>query len=118
MNAAGVEAWDARGLLAAITNQTSSPFLPNGARCSASKRPDSTYGPVQIVIDCEDHSSKLGTESKPRGVRHLLDHSGSSVPLAVFHLAACLAALAIIGLIYSLTVIVHARKSTGYQPDA
>lgn len=37
--------------------------------------------------------------------------------LAVFHLAACLAALAIIGLIYPLTVIVHARKSTGYQPD-
>jgi hypothetical protein len=37
--------------------------------------------------------------------------------LAVSHLAACLAALAIIGLIYSLTVIVHARKST-YQPDA
>lgn len=38
--------------------------------------------------------------------------------LAVSHLAACLAALAIIGLTYSLTVIVHARKSTGYQPDA
>jgi hypothetical protein len=37
--------------------------------------------------------------------------------LAVSHLAASLAVLAIIGLIYSLTVIVHARKST-YQPDA
>jgi hypothetical protein len=32
------------------------------------------------------------------------------------HLAACLGALAIVGLIYSLTVIVHAKKST-YQPD-
>lgn len=38
--------------------------------------------------------------------------------LAISHLAACLAALAIIGLIYSLTVIVHARKSSGYRPDA
>jgi len=38
--------------------------------------------------------------------------------LAVSHLAACLVVLAIVGLIYSLTVIVHARKSTGYQPDA
>jgi hypothetical protein len=37
--------------------------------------------------------------------------------LAVSHLNACLAALAIIGLVYSLTVIVHARKAT-YQPDA
>ena len=37
--------------------------------------------------------------------------------LAVSHLAASLAVLAIIGLVYSLTVIVHARKST-YQPDA
>jgi hypothetical protein len=36
--------------------------------------------------------------------------------LAVSHLAASLAVLAIIGLVYSLTVIVHARKST-YQPD-
>lgn len=38
--------------------------------------------------------------------------------LAVSHLAACLGALALIGLVYSLTVIVHARKSTGYHPDA
>jgi hypothetical protein len=38
--------------------------------------------------------------------------------LAVSHLAGCLAALAVIGLAYSLTVIVHASKSTGYQPDA
>jgi len=38
--------------------------------------------------------------------------------LAVTHLAACLAALAIMGLIYSLTVIMHARKSSGYHPDA
>jgi hypothetical protein len=36
--------------------------------------------------------------------------------LAVSHLAASLAVLAIIGLVYSLSVIVHARKST-YQPD-
>jgi hypothetical protein len=42
-----------------------------------------------------------------------------SIPwLAVSHLAACLVALAISGLIYSLTVIVHARKQTGYRPDA
>jgi hypothetical protein len=38
--------------------------------------------------------------------------------LAVLHLAECVGALAVIGLIYSLTVIVHAGKSTGYQPDA
>jgi hypothetical protein len=38
--------------------------------------------------------------------------------LAVSHLATSLAAFAIIGLIYSLTVIVHARKSLGYQSDA
>jgi len=37
---------------------------------------------------------------------------------AAWHLAALLGALAVVGLIYSLTVIVHARKSTGYQPDA
>lgn len=37
---------------------------------------------------------------------------------AASHLAACLGALAVCGLIYSLTVIVHARKSTGYEPDA
>lgn len=36
----------------------------------------------------------------------------------VSHLAACLGALAICGLIYSLTVIRHARKQTGYHPDA
>ncbi len=35
---------------------------------------------------------------------------------AISHLAASLAVLAIIGSIYSLTVIVHARKSI-YQPD-
>jgi len=38
--------------------------------------------------------------------------------LAVSHLAACLATLAGIGTIYSLTVILHARKPAGYQPDA
>jgi len=38
--------------------------------------------------------------------------------LAVLHLAACLGALATIGLLYSLTVIRHARKTTGYRPDA
>ena len=37
---------------------------------------------------------------------------------AASHLSACLGALAIIGLIYSLTVIAHAKKQTGYQPDA
>ena len=37
---------------------------------------------------------------------------------AVSHLAACLGALAVLGLLYALTVIVHARKQTGYQPDA
>jgi hypothetical protein len=38
--------------------------------------------------------------------------------LAVSHLGVCLATVAIVGMIYSLTVIVHARKQTGYQPDA
>jgi hypothetical protein len=38
--------------------------------------------------------------------------------LAVSPLAVCLAVLAIVGLIYSLTVIAHAGRSTGYQPDA
>lgn len=38
--------------------------------------------------------------------------------LTMAHLAGCLGALALIGLIYSLTVTVHARKSTGYHPDA
>jgi hypothetical protein len=38
--------------------------------------------------------------------------------LEVSHLAACLAALAMIGAIYSLTVIVHASGETGYRPDA
>lgn len=37
--------------------------------------------------------------------------------MAVSHLAACLAALAMIGSTYSLTVIVHARGQTGYRPD-
>lgn len=37
--------------------------------------------------------------------------------LAISHLAACLGAVAISGFIYSLTVIVHARKQTGYKPD-
>jgi hypothetical protein len=37
--------------------------------------------------------------------------------LGVAHLAACLGSLAIIGFGYSLSVIVHARKSS-YQPDA
>jgi hypothetical protein len=37
--------------------------------------------------------------------------------LGISHLAACLGALAIIGFGYSLSIIVHARKST-YQPDA
>lgn len=36
---------------------------------------------------------------------------------AVSYLAACLATLAMIGSVYSLTVIVHARKTTGYRPD-
>jgi hypothetical protein len=38
--------------------------------------------------------------------------------MTVSHLAVCLGAVAICGLIYSLTVIVHASKSTGYHPDA
>lgn len=38
--------------------------------------------------------------------------------LAVSHLAACLGAMATLGFVYSLTVIVHARKQTGYHPDA
>lgn len=38
--------------------------------------------------------------------------------VAVWHLAASLAALAILGLLYSLRVIVHARRQTGYKPDA
>jgi hypothetical protein len=38
--------------------------------------------------------------------------------LAAAHLAACLGALAVIGAIYSSTVIVHARKQDGYHPDA
>lgn len=38
--------------------------------------------------------------------------------LAVSHLAACLGTLATIGSIYSLSVIAHARKQTGYRPDA
>jgi hypothetical protein len=38
--------------------------------------------------------------------------------LAVSHLVACVGALAMIGSIYSLTVILHTRKPAGYQPDA
>jgi hypothetical protein len=37
---------------------------------------------------------------------------------ALSHLAASLGAVAIVGLIYSLTVILHASRSTGYHPDA
>ncbi len=38
--------------------------------------------------------------------------------IAVWHLAICLGALAVLGLIYSLAVIRHARAQTGYTPDA
>lgn len=42
-----------------------------------------------------------------------------NIPWAsVLHLAGCLGALALIGLIYSFTVIAHARKQIGYHPDA
>jgi hypothetical protein len=35
----------------------------------------------------------------------------------VSHLSACLAVLAIVGSIYSLVVIAHAKGKTGYSPD-
>jgi hypothetical protein len=38
--------------------------------------------------------------------------------VALSHLSTCIGALALTGSIYSLTVIVHARKATGYRPDA
>lgn len=37
---------------------------------------------------------------------------------ALWHLGASLGALALLGFLYSLRVIVHARKQTGYNPDA
>ena len=51
------------------------------------------------------------------GADGLASGSTSKREIRVSHLAACLGALAIMGFVYSLTVIVHARKSS-YQPDA
>jgi len=63
--------------------------------------------------------SAFGTPTVIHFCAALLISVVMNVPwVAVSHLAGCVGTLATIGAIYSLTVIVHARKQTGYHPDA